>query len=236
MYRRLILIVSLTLSPVVSAQVFDAILDANFDDKPLGQSIGAGGAALGEPDDVGGDRISTEVVNALSDRALRLERRVTESTAAASVRFQFLDNQEVNSGRLRISTVFEPGQLGNFAFRTREAGGSATRWIDLEFDSNGNLRRQVRNEAAAIIGSYAAATPMLLSLEADFDHAPGEGFYEIRVNGALLDSGPFPIVARGVGRILFSFLSGDANFGRFFTVDDVRAEVPSPIIFRDRFQ
>ncbi|MGY6555071.1 MAG: hypothetical protein ACXIUM_11200, partial [Wenzhouxiangella sp.] len=84
MFRNLALLCALTLSPLASAQQFDLILDANFDNKTLGQPIGTGGAAAGEPTSWDPARIATEIVAAAPGRALRLRRLETPGAEAAS--------------------------------------------------------------------------------------------------------------------------------------------------------
>ncbi len=233
MFRPILLALSLLLSPLAAGQTFDRILDAHFDDKPLGLPIGSGGPALGEPLSWDNGRKATEIVPAVPGRALRLTRLNTpSSTAATSMRFGFLDNREINSGVVRISLQLTPQQIGAYAVRTREAGGSTQRWIDIEFLSDGSIRRQVRNGVSTSVASYVAGQSTELVMLGDFT----AGSYSISINGKVVDSGTFDPAERGVGSMLLSFLSGSDNFDKSMVIDDLLVEVPSERIFNDRFQ
>lgn len=233
MFRLLALLPCLLLAPPVLGQVFEPILEARFDDKPLGQPIGIGGPLLGEPLALDVARLATQIVAATPGRALRTTRLETPaSTAASSVRFGFRDNRELLSGPVRISVRLSPEQIGAYALRTREAGGSAVRWIDLEFLSDGTIRRQVRSGTSSVIGNYSAGQALNILILGDFS----ANTYSISVNGAVLDTGTFDATARGLGSVLFSFLAGSDNFNKSLIIDDLLVEVPADQIFKDRFQ
>ena len=237
MLRSLCLVFALFAAPacwaVVAPPNLTAILAADFDDKPLGQPIGQNGPSQGEPTGVDPTRIGTEVVAAEAGRALRVTRLETPgSTGAASLRFGFLDDREVDRGPLLIRLQLTPLQLGSYALRTREAGGSAVRWIDIELTTTGDIRRIVGTGASTIIGSYQAGQPLLLEFGGDFD----AGTYRIDLNGQTLDSGSFTPGARGVGQLLLSFLTGEQNFGRSVELDDVLVEASSLALFANGFE
>lgn len=218
---------------VVAPPHLTAILAADFDDKPLGQPIGVSGPSQGEPTAVDATRIGTEVVTANPGRALRITRLDTpDSTAAGSLRFGFLGNREVDRGPLGIRLLLTPAQLGSYALRTREAGASAVRWIDIELSAAGDIRRQVGSGPNTVVGSYQAGQALLFEFGGDFD----AGTYRIDLNGETLDSGSFTPAARGVGQLLVSFLSGSANFGLSLELDDVLVEAASLALFANGFE
>lgn len=212
----------------------EAVLAADFDNKPLGQPIALGGAELGEPRSVDSNRMQALVIAADPGRALRLTRLNTPSnTSAASLRFEFIDAAEIVRGPLRIDVLLTFEQLGSYALRTREsAGGSAVRWLDLEFTSTGQIRRQVRSLASGVVGSYAAGVPLQLTLLGDFDAR----VYRVLLNGAEIDAGSFDANARGVGALMFTFLSGSAGFDTSFVVDDILVQAAPVRVFSDGFE
>jgi hypothetical protein len=219
---------------VLRSAALDAILQANFDDKPLATPIGTGGPTVGEPISLDSPRIETAIVEAADGRALSLTRAESATTSAASIRFEFLESREVTRGPIRISARLQPLALGRYALRTREAGSSARRWIDIEFSSTGNLSRQVGSGPLTVIGTYAADEVLDVVLLGDFNART----YRILINGQELDSGTFAFDpgTRGVGSVLFSFLSGAENFGKSVILDNLRVETLPSRIFSDRFQ
>lgn len=211
----------------------EAILAADFNDKPLNQPIGTGGAVLGEPISIDDTRLSTVVVAAAPGRALRITRLDTPgSTSAGNLRFGFIGDAEVNKGPLRIDLLVTFEQLGAYAIRTRERASSAVRWLDLEFSATGVIRRAVRNDASSIVGSYAAGQPLQITLLGNFN----ELTYRVLLNGSQIDSGSFDANARGVGQLMLAFLSGDANFDKSMVVDDILVQAEPVLIFRDGFE
>lgn len=234
MFRICVLALGLLFSPFSPGQTFESILDANFDNKALGQPIGTGGATLGEPVSLSTNLTATEIVPATTGRALRFTRLDTpDNSAATSMRFAFLDNRELQSENFRISLTLTPEQLGAYAIRTREANTSAVRWVDVEFGADGKIRRQLGTELLAReIGSYVPGVPVEVSLHGDFP----SGSFAVLINGIEADSGSFTPAARGVGSVLISFLAGSANFGKSLVIDDLLVGVRPDQIFRDRFE
>ena len=206
-----------------------ALLNADFNDKPLGMQIGTGGAAVGEP--VSLDPTITAVVEAgpYATPALRVAQANSGSNKVAW--FELLDSQEVTQGVLHISLrIHAPLVLDRFRIRIREQGGAAYSLGGLYFHTTGDIHVEDAT-GGGVIGSYMPGDTILV----EFRYAVGLGTYDIYLNRALAISDRAhgaTTLGRGIGSIL---VSTDWFTFDQWTVDDIYVYQPPGIIFQDSF-
>jgi len=200
------------------APVLRTLLAADFDDKPVGQPIGIGGAAAGEPDSL--SNLDTEVISlGGGNRALRVSNDLS-STTARRVRFSLQDEQEVTESILVLSFLFRASALDRYSILVREAGGSAQNFFGLSFSTAGlmSLTTAAENPVPLADSSYAADTDYRFQIVFNLD----DNTYSLIRNGQMLVANrSHGIESRGVGRLLIGYQSSSA--GNAFVIDEVRA-------------
>jgi hypothetical protein len=194
------------------------VLDADFQDQPLGQAIGTGGAELGQPFQISPGLPTLIVDDGLGNRALRLQNPSTGS--ARSVRWEFLDNLEVDSGSLAFDVDVQFAVLDGYQLTVRESGGSASSFCNLRFLPNGGLSLSDANGVAPLPPvSYAAGQLYRVRLIYDLD----AGTYSAFLDDTALVVGRAHGVSngRGVGAMAFGFLSTATTAAMMF-IDDLQ--------------
>lgn len=209
----------------------DVVLEADFDDKPLGQAIGSGGARVGEP--VGVDStLITEVIAATSGgRALEL--RAASQPFPQSLRWQLLDQIEIGSGLVLFQFELRSSTLDDAALLFRESGGATRNFLDLRLRANGDITASADNVSLGVIATYAPgdiqAYEVLFNMDADTVSIARDG-------AVLLDEHAFGSGDRGIGSFVIGFDSA-ASAGGSLTLDsilvrasDVR-DIPAALAF-----
>lgn len=230
------------LLPVSSlALANETILLANFNNKPLNQPIGTGGATVGEPTSV--PSAIDAIVRAAPGGGRMLEMFMEQRPSTAAVRFQFLNNQEVSSGELiiraRIRLAAED-EFNNIGLLLREAGTSAQSFMDISLLS-ANRRLQIRRPGVSMTSFFnvlrlsdANDLEILYNLE--------EMHLSVCLNGSLLTS-ELPTLfesKRGIGALLISMLgnAGDTQVSLEDVLVQRRALEPQipDTVYADRFE
>jgi len=231
----------LTLIISTSAVMADTILLANFNNKPLNQPIGTGGAAAGEPTTVA--PVIDAIVRASPGGGRMLEMFMEQLPSTQAVRFQFLENQEVQSGELLIKArirLAAEDEFSNIGILLREANGSSQSFMNMNLFSL-NRRLQIQRPGVPVTSflnvlNLSDANDLTILYDLDDMHI------SVCLNGSLLVA-ELPTLfesTRGIGGLLVSMVgtSGDTlvNLEELLVQ---RGPFDDPIqqtLFSDRFQ
>lgn len=206
-------------------------LQAGFDDKEIGAPIGTGGAEVGEPISVGSQ--ITAIVRAEPMPTPALEIHDNSTTSAGSARFEFLGQQEVDTGRLVLFANLWFAAPEDFFIYVREQGGAAQSFTNIRFSSAGDVICSDANGNVGTIGAYVAGRhfPVMLDFNMNTD------VYDVWLDGTRVLAGEgHGIVGRGIGAVLFG-CTNDADLSGTAFVDDIMAAnfVPPKIFLRANF-
>jgi hypothetical protein len=192
------------------------LLEANFNDEPLDQQIGAGGPELGQPVSIHAGL--SAIVRAAPMSTPSLELSHAASGLARTARFEFLGSEEVTHGDLEIRVRIEAAQFDIFAVSVREQGSSAKSFASLAFTGSGDISLTDANGSAGIIGAYSVNVVHQLAFAFHMD----DGTYDVKLDGTLLLAArAHGITDRGVGAVLLGTGSLTAP-GTLFYVDRLR--------------
>jgi hypothetical protein len=199
---------------------FVPVLDASFNDKPLGQPLAPGGPDLGEPTQID-PSLSTEIV-ALDEggRGLQVSGPVQPFTQV--LRFGLLDAIEVDRGLVVIDIDFRTPTLDRYLLRLRESGGAARDFLSLRLEESGVVSGSDAAGSLGNLGQYQVDQRHRFRLVLDMDRRELDigldGFFlrEIRRHGVL---------QRGVGGIIAGLFDFPLSGGPFVLGSvQVRAE------------
>lgn len=206
------ILVSTILCMPARAEVY---LQANFDDKAVGEAIGTGGAELGEPISV--SSYITATVQGIPMPTPFLEIQDNDDYSAGSVAFEFLGSEEVTTGFVDISANLWFPEYEIFFLRVREQGGSAAAFTNLTFSGTGSVSCSDANGNVGVIGTYETGRHFPVRVAFNMD----QGFYSVWLDGTLVLSMRYHgVVGDGIGRVLFG-CSNDADYDGQFYVDDI---------------
>jgi hypothetical protein len=214
------------------------LLRADFDSKTLGQPIGTGAAAAGEPSEI--LALDTEIVVCASartlagsiDKCLEVTNDLS-ATTARPIRWQLLDNAEITTGIVSISFDFIPSARDQYSLAVRESGGSANSFLTLTLNSVGSFTATDAN-GLITLNSFSYSAGQLLKIRFDFDLDAGTS--QASINGTALFSGrAHGIVGRGVGRLNTGF--GSFSAGNLFRLNNVVVQTPQalPVVLDANF-
>jgi hypothetical protein len=191
------------------------ILDCNFDDKPLNQIIGTGGAAANEPVSLGG---VAATIRSTPLPTPSLQMIDDWGSGAKAVRFQFLDDVEITTGivETKMSVVFDV--LDRYAIYFREVGSSASSILTLEFEANGEIYyKDLDTSPSTMIGTYTARTKIPIRIRHDID----QNEWSLKVDEVVLvDGDSIGPMTTGIGSILIG-LGHDVNSIGMMSLDDL---------------
>jgi len=182
-------------------------LSVDFNDRTVGQPIGAGGAAAGEPTTLGS--LTTLVEEVSPGENLLLVSNDLSSTSARRLRWQLASNAEITEGQARISFDFQPEALDSYSILVREANTSGSSFLTLFLLGNGNMSASDGTGAITLETSTYSAELIHVELLFDLD----AGTSEARFNGQVLfRDRPYGVVGDGVGALLVGYsASSNAN-------------------------
>ncbi len=191
------------------------ILDCNFDDKPLDQVIGTGGAAANEPVDLNN---LAATVRSTPFPTPSLQMVDDWGSGAKHVRFQFLEDVEITTGivETKMSVTFDVPDRYSVLFR--EVGTSTSVILNLDFEATGEIYyKDLDTSASTMIGTYTAGTEIPVRIRHDLD----QNECTLRVDDVvLLDGESIGSMTRGIGSILIG-LNHDANSLGTMSLDDL---------------
>ena len=206
------ILVGPTLCMTARAEVY---LQANFDDKAVGEAIGTGGAELGEPISV--SSYITATVQGTPMPTPFLEIQDNDDYSAGSVAFEFLGSEEVTTGFVDIGANLWFPEYEQFFLRVREQGGAAAVFTNLTFSATGSVYCDDENGNVGVIGTYETGRHFPVRVAFNMD----QGFYSVWLDGTLVLSMRYHgVVGDGVGRVMFG-CTNDADYDGHFYVDDL---------------
>jgi len=174
-----------------------SLFDADFDSEPLDQQIATGGPTLGEPVEI------TNGLSAIVRGAPRpspsLELSQTMQGAARSVRFEFLNDEEVTHGDVVIRLTLRAEAFDYYNVYVRERTDAAQSFLSMHLYPDGNI--YVYDEAgyAGIVGSYTIGADHVFILKYHMDL----GTYDVEMDALPLITGrSHGVIGRGVGALL----------------------------------
>ena len=225
-----------TLDNIVIEQIRELplVLDADFENKSLGDPIGEGGPELGEPISIPSIGIDTEVVSDLTGNQGLLVYR-TPSNSAKKLRWEFLNEREETKGIVVISAevVFE--EMDKYSFSIRENGLSGSSFNTINFSDNTDVSISDANGVMLNVANYQINTNYLIKWVFDMDM----GSYDLYFNDNLIvdDRQHGVTTGRGVGSILTGFHS-ISTLNASFVIDNIQVGVSAlldDIIFESGF-
>ena len=201
------------------------LLEANFNDKPLSEPIGTGGAAVGEPVAVS-ELLTTFVGNeGDSGPALFLEKEDGSAGGPGNTEWRFLNGASVQTGWLEARFDLMLGDLSNNQFIL---AGSDEELIRFETTVGGDLRVRFPGESTGeLVGSYALGDRFPVRLVCQMDD---------RVCSMAVD-GDWVIDRRAFAEstspdiVIDRFHAGIAAVSRdfaFFAIDNLRISASAP--------
>ncbi len=211
------------------------VLDADFEDKTLGQPIGTGGAINGEPVSMA-NGIYTEIVEFGTENQGLYQETLNAGSAYATV-WEFLNDLEVTSGIVAIELDIEFAVRGAYAIGLRENGSSGTTFMNLRFSASGALFIADQNGTTPLAGfSYDANQRYRIRITFDLDNDT----YKILMDDVILvdDRENAVTNGRGIGRVIIQTSAGGI-VGDAFVIDDFQVGssfITDDIIFKDGFE
>ena len=181
-----IFVATVVLAIAISAPA-QVLFEANFDDKPIDQPIGTGGAAVGEPVEVSPN--ITAIVRDSPMATPSLEIADNSQVGAGGARFEPQDGSEVSSGWLRISLhAYLPNLESDMVIMIRESGSSAHSFADVDFAQDGQIWGSDAAGGTGALGPYLPNTLQAVELLFDLEGHT----WDLYVNGTLLPPASAP--------------------------------------------
>lgn len=210
------------------------LLDADFQDQPVDQPIGVGGAAAGQPVLVS-SLLSAVVRDApMASRSLELA-WAGASSSASFVRFELPGGTEVVDGELLVEFELLPQTATTHLVGIREAGTSFRTFGDLRLHSNGLM--QVSDGAGFVLvpDGWSAGTTLRFWFLYDMDAR----VWSFGLDGkAIVVDRPLspPADGRGIGAVLFGLDFGSPP-ASCLSIDNIRIGRPVvDALFADGFE
>ena len=204
------------------------LLDADFDASPTDVPIGTGGAIDGEPMYVGSQ--ITAIVRSSPMATPSLEIQDVSQIAGGYARFEFLDNEEVETGWLRVSfDAWLPDVENDLSVGCREAGSSVYIYSDISFGDDGYVWGSDNAGGTGALVTYPLGKALPIVMILDMDGRT----WDLYVDGSLvLDHRAHGIASGGLGSVLVGTSFDGDVFGAGY-VDDLLVE---KIMFFDGFE
>ncbi|MEZ5064289.1 MAG: hypothetical protein R3B81_06110 [bacterium] len=196
----------------------ELILRCDFDDQPLDQPIGTGGAAAHQPVEV----LPIEPVVRTGPFATPSLEYVDDSDGNAEyTRYRFLNDWEITEGQLEIEMNLRFEDLDQYIVAVREPFASAANFANLTFNQFGAIWYGDGDTSSVRIGDYTTGTTLHLEIRMDVDR----GLVTVLLDSVELRSeepwgGPF---AHGPGSILVGFGGNPVTAGTFY-LDDLHVQ------------
>lgn len=214
----------------------ELLLLADFDDQPLNQPIGTGGAVQGQPASVYPLLSAVVRDGVLNSRALAIE-WAEPSSNAHTVKFRWLGGVEIRTGIVTISLTVMPGSSSRYVVRLRESTSTGKTFGGLLL---GNLWPGATSISDAngspVIPGYTWSPGEKIQIQWVYDM--NAGTYDLFLDGTLyfddrahgVDMGD-----RGLGAILIGMDTSSAADSRI-DVDDILVTWSGEGVFADGFE
>lgn len=217
-----------------SATPMALLLDADFQDQPVDQPIGLGGAVAGQPVLVSGLLAAVVRDAPMASRSLELAWAAPSSTASFA-RFELPDGVEVTDGELMIEFELLPQTATTHLVMIREAGTSARNFGGLRLISSGQMQVGDGAGFALVPSGWSAGTTLRPWFLYDLDARVwsfGVGDQAVLVDRPLSP----PADGRGIGAVLFGLDFATPPESRL-SVDNIRIGRPVvDALFADGFE
>ncbi len=218
---------------VITTKPLPLILEADFEDKVLGNAIGTGGAQLGEPIFVD-NQLITEIIARGSNNNQALLLQNSEISSSKIARWEFLNNDEITEGIIEIELNMFFEQLDNYQVLIREASASSSSFSNIIFTISGAILISDADSSTGVLGFYEDNQLHHLRMSFDLDN----GIYTVWFDDAILvEDKPHGVMnGRGIGSILTGFLN-NATIDASLTIDNLKVGIISDpdVIFCDGF-
>lgn len=215
------------------------LLQAHFEDQPLG-AVGTGGASLGQPSNVS-IYVQGTIVEAtaplplrdvgkggISNHALEIS-RTSAGTNTGSLRFDLLDNAEINEGTFAMGFQLWTPNLSDRRVRFRESISSAQDFGELRLSSSGDVSFCTQSASCTEIGPYVANRAYYFVFYYDMD----ADTVSITMDGLeVVNDEPHRFPGEGIGAVLFTLVNGASPF----YVDSIDAVWLTNTIYADGFE
>lgn len=211
---RMIIVVVVLGVFLVAPAIADTLLLADFTGLTVGQPVGLGGPALGQPDE--SENCVATIRNApFPSTCLEVDDESPFGTGG--VHFSFLAAAEVTTGPVEIAVKLWFGSLDNYYFYVREPGFAARDFTSLTFGADGSVTANDAAGFAGLVGTYEAGRAIELIVIHDLD----AGTYDIWWDGALaLDDRAHGVVGVGVGGV-YAGIGHDFDLDGLLYLDDL---------------
>jgi len=212
---RLFVLLALCLAPPTAA---DVLLDCDFEDQPLDEPIGTGGAAAHQPVDIGGMPAMVRT-SPTGGRALEILDYLDYGTD--TVRFELLNTAEITTGVLTFTAVLHFVDFEDYLVYVREPLHSGSSFLDLRFENGGTVSQGDADDFGMFpVGSYTTGEDLLLEIVFDMEAAT----CAITLDGALIvPAESHGVTGAGVGSILFGF-DHDSDLDGHYYLQSVTAD------------
>jgi hypothetical protein len=204
-----------TLAARPAAGAGGILLSADFDDKPIDEPIGQGGASAAEPVQVDGN--VSAIVRDSPTATPSLEISDIDDFAAGFVRFELLNGVEATEGTLTIDVDLWFDVFDAYGLYVREPGSSVFQFATLRFISNGSVSLSDTAGDVGTVGTYETARAYPVRLV----YRMNEGTYDLWLDGTeVVTARAHGVTTRGAGAMLFGPTS-DGNLDGMVYVDNL---------------
>jgi len=192
------------------------LLDADFDDKTVGDPIGVGGAVLGEPIEVVTSHISAIVQDTPFDTPCLEHVRVVEGGSAWSV-WEFIGGASVDVGNVFFSVDLWFDTQESFSIKLNAAGSWGSKFCEIYTTPDGIIRLSDAAGYYGVIGNFVAGR--LYNLQVNLDTVADT--YDVFIDGSpVVEGRSHGIVDVGVGRVSFT-VSHTTVVGAELSIDNL---------------
>lgn len=215
------------------------LLLADFQDKPLNQPIGQGGAAVGEPVQIPSALQALVRGSAVTERKLLELAWAEHLLGSAMVRFQWLDDIEADSGILRVALRLTPVQGGGFYVQLRESQTSEKRFGSLRLLPDGSAAIADASGDGELVFIPGFSWSFGRSYLVEWVYDLGAGSYDFSIDGVRhFNDRPHNVEqdGRGLGAVLVGMHALSYPDSRLY-LDDARVSwTATNDIFADGFE
>lgn len=208
------------------------VLNADLEDKLLGNVLGNGGAAHNEPVSIS-NNIMTEIIEfGTNNKAVLVDNPMAVS---GKLRWEFFDNIEIQDGFISLETDIYFNQLDNYYLYIRESSFSTSSFASIRFSDNSNITLRDDTGYAGVIGAYQPGQLYKIKAIYNLDNDR----YSLWIDDELLiEDRPHGVTTGdGIGAFLMGFQSTSTSDASF-VVDNVKVGVSNNpfIIFNNGFE
>lgn len=221
----------------VSASAQITLLAAGFDNKPLDQPIGTGGAALGEPASIG-YRLNAIVRDDVMPGKSLAVGWDEPNMGTSSIRFRWLDEADIRTGIVSISLLITPSHAHQYGVVVRESARSTKSFGYLFFRSSGHaeLSDAASGQYPVPLSGFAWTPGQSYLIEWVFDMDTGTS--DLSINGIrYIENRAHQVDMQdeGLGSLLIS-IAGSSSVEQRLDVDDILVTWSGEGLFADGFE